>query len=172
MSIREIINLWVADGEISFIAPAYDALPTVRYFFASPEVSRAILGPWETSEERTRYGRARGHVDLFITGQLIALRMPPSKSVDAHTALLEERRHEAWEMRPRNPKPGIRIFGRFSEKDTFIALTTALRENLVTDDDWQQEIERCKKEWRKYFNTFKPFSGRTGHCYASNVFLV
>jgi hypothetical protein len=172
MSIRDVISEWVQTGELALLYPAFDAVPMVRYVFITDEVAMGLFGPWSNSGEENRFGRARAHIDAFISGDLISARMPPSKSVSAHTALLDDRKHEVWEMRARDPSPGVRIFGRFSEKDTFIALTWAFREQLETDGDWDAEIERCKKKWRLYFQTFPPFSGSDAHAYISNIFLV
>lgn len=172
MSIRECIFDWLQSGELVHLEPALAAVPTRRHVFATSEVCNFLNGPWPDARSERQWGRARAYVDTFISGDLISVRMPPSKSVRAHTALLEDRKNEVWEIRARDPKPGVRLFGRFSEKDTFIALTAECRENIRDDSDWSAEIERCKKAWRWYFPTFPPFSGNDANDYLSNIFPV
>lgn len=132
----------------------------------------ALQGPWSTVRDEVRLSRARQDVDNFISGAMMSARMPPSKDVHAQLALLDPASGEVWEIRSRDPKPGVRIFGRFSERNYFIALTVVFREQLATDDDWSREIERCKREWRVLFPSYNPISGSEVHTYASKLFPI
>jgi hypothetical protein len=98
--------------------------------------------------------------------------MPPSRSVYAHIALLENRQDEVWEIRARDPKPGIRIFGRFSEKDVFIAFNIVPKDEIEKFDDYSPWIRNCKREWAKCFATLPPHTGNSGDDYISNIFSV
>lgn len=131
-----------------------------------------MKGPWSSRELERRFARAIPALDSFTEGLLWSVRIPPSTSVMAQIALLKDADEEVWELRIRDPKPGLRLFGRFSERDCFIALTWAERENLETDDDWLREKERCKREWRKFFPSFKPHTGSQADDYVSNSFSV
>jgi hypothetical protein len=172
MSIREFINNCVEGGELFLLSPALESTPRVRHIFATKEVCDAVFGPWIDGKVEARFGRARAYLDTFMSGDLMSVRMPPSRSVHAQIALLEDDKDQVWEIRVRDPRPGIRIFGRFSEKDVFLALTIGLREKYKTEADWVPDIERCKKIWRTYFFTYKPLSGSQADDYISNSFSV
>jgi hypothetical protein len=154
------------------LTPALESTPCVRRIFATKEVSDAVFGPWANATIEARFGRARAYLDTFISGDLMSVRMPPSKSVSAQIALLEDDKDQVWEIRVRDPKPGVRIFGSFTEKDVFLALTIGFREKYKTDADWVPPIERCKRTWRTYFPTYTPLSGSQPDDYVSKSFSV
>lgn len=172
MSIRGSINQWVQSGDLMLLAPALASTPCIRHIFATKEVSDAVFGPWSDAKIEARLGRARAYLDTFISGDLMSVRMPPSKSVSAQIALLEDAKDQVWEIRVHDPKPGVRIFGRFAEKDVFLALTIGFRENYKTNADWVPAIERCKRTWRTYFPTYTPLSGLQPDDYISKSFSV
>ena len=130
----------------------------------------ADLGLWDSTECQIRYARARAVVDAFIGGLRIAARYPPSRSAKAQLALLDPSEEQVWEFRSREPKPGVRVFGRFSELDVFVALKTKLRENI--DADFTQEKEQCKREWRRLFPTYPPHKGDSLYDYLTNYYEV
>lgn len=167
-----MIKEWVKGGELTLVVPLIPSLPTVRYVFGSGEVMGGLDGPWDSACEEERFGRARAAVDTFISGTLISARMPPSRNVSAQIALLDEAREEVWEMRVRAPRPGVRVFGRFSERDCFIALTVANKEELVTNESYRREMERCKREWKRLFPSYEPLHGEVADDYISNVTVV
>ena len=172
MSIRTVIQAWAETGELDLLQPALVSSSRERWVFGSREVRAALLGPWECIENEVRLSRARAAIDTFIGGGWMSARMPPSKSVRAQIALLEPASDKVWEFRSRDPKPGVRIFGHFAEKDHFVALTVAFREQLDTEEDWRREIERCKRQWRTFFSSYKPMSGADVHEYATNLLSV
>ena len=109
-------------------------------------------------------------MDAFSAGQVIGVRLPPSKTVKAQLALLEVAAEEIWEFRIRDTAPQLRVFGRFAEQDLFIALTHAGRDGLETDEDWRREKRRCTREWRRLFPSYNPHTGQTADDYLSNSF--
>ncbi len=117
-------------------------------------------------------GRARGTLDAFVTGQIVAVRLPPSKNVRAHLAMLSEAEEEVWEFRCRDPSPQVRIFGRFAEKDTFIALLSKYKTELANDDAYLAAKEDCKKEWRVWFPSYPPHTGTHANDYVSNCTVL
>ena len=172
MTIRSVINLWIASGDLWHVSPSLPFTPCVRHVFVSEEVRVALQGPWASRELERRFARATAFLDGFTEGLSMSVRFPPSKAVAAQVALLENANEEVWELRIRDPKPGIRLFGRFSERNHFIALTWASRKDLETDDDWIREKERCKREWRRLFPSFPPHTGIEPNDYLSDSFSV
>ena len=170
MSIRDMVCEWVASGDLIVLDPALDTTPTMRFVFVTKEVREALYGPWDDLEREVRYNRMRAVVDAFVAGARMAVRYPPSRSAKAQIALLDPAADQVWEFRSREPRPGVRLFGSFLEPNTFVALFTELRENI--DDDFLKEKERCKREWRRFFPAYRPFSGGSLNSYVTNFHQV
>lgn len=122
-----------------------------------------------------RMGFLRADLDKFTEGQLLSVGQHPfKKKKTAYLCRLSPPMDEVWEIRSCDPRPGIRVFGRFCEYDTFLALMHFHREDLGGPDDpaWPQIVNKCKAEWRKLFPTYDPHTGDTPHDYVSNIFLV
>jgi hypothetical protein len=136
------------------------------------EVSDLMSGPWASIDQEKSVGRARALLDTFISGDIISVRLPPSKNVGAQLAQLENRFEEVWEFRSREPKPGLRVFGRFLKCNHFLATNYASRCDLKEDSDWLREKQVCKRRWRTFFPSYNPLSGVEVHDYVSNAFTL
>jgi hypothetical protein len=175
MSILEDINARVQEGRLFYLVPALPSDPVVRYVFVSKEINGLVIGPWQDAKLEYRGGQLRAYLERFITGQLIGVAKEPYHARTAYMAQLSPLREEVWEIRSRDPRPAIRVFGRFAQQDTFVALTWAYRKPLggPNSHEWRDAIEITKAEWRKLFPTYDPFSGTTVNDYITdNVFLV
>jgi hypothetical protein len=78
---------------------------------------------------------------------------------------------EVWEIRCRDPMPGLRIFGSFIAQDEFVALMALPHECLSNDDDWNVAIARYKGEWNRFF-TIAPFTGVYPNDYISDAIIL
>lgn len=143
-----------------------------------PSVVDELDGPWASSHQGRRAGAARALLESFLRGDQMVGRMPPSKDVHTLIALLDPPGENVWECRVGNPRPGVRILGRFAEKDVLIATNWVNREDFrdpVTGRDdsrkWRDEIVRCKAIWNQLFPTYQPFTGNTLHDFISNARL-
>lgn len=152
------------------------ASPVNRVLLATPDVYRLVTGPWTDQREELRAGRLWADFDRFTEGRLIsvALDNPYGKLRTTYLARMDPGRDEVWEIRSRDPKPGIRVFGRFSEPDVFIALNWEYREGLggPGSREFNVEIQKCKAEWRKCIPTFEAHEGTSVDEYISNAFSV
>lgn len=68
---------------------------------------------------------------------------------------------EIWEIRITHPAPQARIFGRFAEPDTFIAMTMHTRSYLKKKGShaWINTCNRCAADWATLLPTFPPHRG-------------
>lgn len=123
-------------------------------------------------EDRHLFARARQALDSFSEGKTISIRFPPSTKTTAQLALLDPKANEVWNFRVQDPNPGVRIFGRFAEKDCFIALHYAKRDELRNDDDWDTAIKKCKTIWTHIFPSYQPLKGKNRDDYLTNSFEV
>ncbi len=175
MSIYDEIAHRVSEKRLFALAPALPNVTTARRIYISPEISSLLFGPWDEPEWEERCGYLRADFDRFLEGRLITAAARPYKAKTAYIAQLDAPRDEVWEIRSRDPDPGLRVFGRFADTDVFIALTWSKRADLKgpTSREWRDAIEGCKAEWRKLFPAYSPISGVNIHDYISaNVVLV
>ncbi len=147
MSIRDEIKRRRSEERLLWLPPLIPSESAKRLIFVSKEVSKIVMGPWGNTSEDLRFGRLRGDLDHFIMGGLITVAEDPFKKPrSTYMARLAPVRDELWDIRSRDPRPSIRVFGAFASTDTFIALTWQFRENLEGRDsrDWSVEIRKCK----------------------------
>ena len=175
MSIYDELRDRVSEQRLFRLLPAMPNALVVRQMFVSPEIHGLLLGPWGESEWEERCGLLRGDIDRFIEGRLISVAKHAYKARSAYMAQLHPPGNEAWEIRSRDPDPGLRVLGRFADTNIFVALTWWKRADLggPTSREWRDAIEGCNAEWRKLFPVYPPKSGANIHDYISaNVFLV
>lgn len=77
---------------------------------------------------------------------------------------------EVWDFRCIDPKPGIRVFGRFAALDMFVALTWDYRENIEGEDYWAEQVRMCVAAWDRLFLGLPPHKGKTLDAYLSESY--
>lgn len=167
MSIREWIAVLRGEGRLRLLPPMMPGAPHPRLIYAAPELQAELEQSWDLGQSTDRIGRLLANLDTYSTGGLVVV----STGVE-NTALfkhLDPRAEEVWEIRSRDPKPSIRVFGRFAEVDIFIATHMCTRGYLggPGSREWRDEFERCKTEWSKLFSTFEPVTGPDVRAYIS-----
>lgn len=137
--------------------------------FASPEINALIAGPWIDRQQEYRCGLLQAAIDRYVEGRPVTMALEDryKKPKATYLARLDPARDEVWEIRVLDPKPGIRIFGRFAETDVLISLTWAPREALPGSKEWRDAREGCKAEWRKLFPAFDAINGGAVYEYVS-----
>lgn len=158
-------------GRLFSLGPSMPGASAKREVYISADVKALLNGPWVNDDFEIRCGYLAADFDRFITGATIAVAATAHGSNAANLKRLHPPADEVWELRCRNPKPGIRVFGRFAAKDVLVALTWATRPDLGGPQSkaWRDAKESCNAEWRKLFPAYPPFSG--AHCddYLSNA---
>jgi hypothetical protein len=178
MSIQAEIAARVSEGRLMALGLAMPGSPEKRRIFAVPSVFEMLNGPWRAGTQGRRAGMARALLESFLRGDQMVARMPPSKNVNTVIALLDPAVENVWEFRIGNPRPGMRILGRFAEQDTFVATNWLNREDFrdpVTGNDdsrkWRDEVVRCKTIWGHLFHSYNPLLGATLYDFISNARL-
>lgn len=144
------------------------ALPfnQVRPVYMVPKLFDRIFGP--SAEETKRMGFLEADLHRFINGDKITV-----GHAEEPTCFLKPLNNcrEVWEIRSRDPKPSLRIFGRFAGKDAFVAITMQHRTILdhIRSRAWAVEIRRCATEWTRLFPHLEPHTGNSTHDYVSNA---
>lgn len=148
--------------------------------FLSEEIQPLLTAPWESEEWEDRCGSLRADLERFIAGGMIAVAAQPlTGGRTAYMRQLSKRFDEVWEIRSRDPKPGIRVLGRFADVDVFIALTWWRRADLGGPGTraWRDAIVECKTKWNQLFPAYQPISSGVGHeyptaCISANTYLI
>lgn len=147
----------------------------------SESVNKLFTGPWTDQDWKNRCVVLSVDFESFVSGDPISVARNPRKAKTAYMSQLEKSFERTWDIRSREPAPGIRVLGRFSEKDTFIALHWDLRKNLdeYGSPAWNAAISHCKHNWRRLLHPYEPVgdnqkvSEANLHDYISNnTFLV
>jgi hypothetical protein len=172
MSIKDDIEGSLSNGRLIRLKQSFPGLIERRKIYASLELALLLKGPWSDTVWEKRWGRAVQQLDEFIDGlrsdPRITVRSAPRKKSTCFMSRLDPETDEIWEIRCRDPKPGLRIFGSFVGKDEFVALLALPHECLRDDQDWDALIERYKGEWHRHF-AFQPFRGVYPHDYISDA---
>lgn len=182
MSIRDEIKYRVGECRLAELRPAMIGDPVRRHMFVSSEIQELLDGPWPFQQARKRCFELQAELETFVRGDQIGICLEPYKAGKAEFGRLNRPADEVWDFRAVK-EPGLRIFGRFAEKDIFIALTCWPRSRPL---DWigrppllhaysrefRDAIEGCKAEWRKLFHTYLPISGGHASDYVSENFVV
>ncbi|HSH87276.1 MAG TPA: hypothetical protein VK958_08530 [Methylophilus sp.] len=181
MSISDEITNRVSEQRLFKLAPLMPPSfgSILRQVYVSEEINNILTGPWEDPLWGERCGYLHADLDRFINGEIIAVAERPfRKGATAYIKQLYKRSEEVWEIRSRDPKPGIRVFGRFAEKDTFVALTLWNRTDLGGPESraWRDAIVGCKTEWRNLFPAHEPITDENindyPNYYLTNTYLV
>ena len=161
MSIRDEINVHVRNGTLVHLQPWLPSDPVNRTMFIGEEILE-IADPSTAADNWNgqREARVRGALDTFTAGRLISFGLNPhQKKTAAFMARVSPTDAGVCDIRVLDPRPGIRVFGCFSEPDVFIGLTWNYRENLERDDDWNAAANECRSEWDKLFPRVAPHIG-------------
>ena len=111
-----------------------------------------------------RIGQLWADFDRFCLGGMIVVGSGNESS--CFMKRLSPTKDEIWEIRSKDPKPQIRVFGRFAAQDVFVATHLVRRDELGNGSaskfggtTWAAEIQRCKHIWRRLFQSEPPHSG-------------
>ena len=122
-----------------------------------------------TLRDERLFNEARAVLNAFSECSFITMAEDPfDKEARAIMARVHPIEHEIWDFRCLDPRPGLRILGCFAETDVFVALTWDYRENF--DNQWDEQVRRCKKEWERLFAPTKPHAGKELSDYVSTNF--
>jgi hypothetical protein len=174
MSIYDAITQQVNAGALSLLYPAMPGTLVKRKMYISAEIRGLLDGPWSDTKWEERCGQLRADLDRFIEGIVLTVAEEPYKGKTSYIKRLDPARDEVWEIRSRDPQPSLRIFGRFADKDLFVALSWANRADLggPMSREWRDAKETCNAEWRKLFPAYAPKSGASLYDYLSNIVPV
>lgn len=151
-----------------------------RQMYLGAEINALLVGPWPSDEMERRCGLLRADLDRFVQGGLIPVsKVPLSGGKNAYMRQLFRWQDEVWEIKSRDPKPSIRVLGRFADTNVFIALNWRYRADLggPSSREWRDAIVDCKTRWKNLFPAYEPKSPGDQDVYptayiSSNTYLL
>jgi hypothetical protein len=180
MSIREEWRKLVADGWLYDLPPA-DGDPWGRTVLMTKEVNDLVDGDWEENVEGVRRARLLATLQNFVAGRRLVVCLRPFEARVANIGRLDPVDESIFDVRCQE-KPALRVFGRFVEKNVFLASTCRPRTIAVSWLDWLPLGDRHSKEWEsgkfftrrdwaRFFPAQNPVSGDDLHAYLTNADL-
>jgi len=174
MSVRDEINILCGRQELFRLKPEYQLQQEYRAMYVSAQINGLILGTsCRDEEEKFRWRSARADLDWFIQGRVITVPVESRQGGDHFMSQLQPSDDEVWDIRCRDPEPGIRVLGSFGEKNLFIALTWELRNPLggFGSTAWLEATARSKNEWQRLFRSI-PFRGNYPDAYITGAIPI
>ena len=182
MSIHAEIAAHIAAGRLYPIRPVIPSDPVERTLVVAEDVNQLIEGPWENTAMERRANRLRADLEAFVKGDVIGISLIPFEHKAAYMGRLDKPEHEVWDIRSRDPKPSLRVLGRFGETDLFVGLVWrprsvgwGKRKSLgeATSFEWEFAKLECEETWERLFPGRAPKHGADLHDYISDkAFLV
>lgn len=152
VSLEEIKNLCEAGRLVRFTCPL--AIPKYRReIYISKSVEALLIDSWTSKKQEFRWGFVLSDLIVFVRDAWISIASDSRRAKDAYMARLLPDANEVWDIRCRDPQPGIRLLGRFAKKNVFVALTWEDRLPLrdFESAEWKAAINRCVEEWNRGF---------------------
>lgn len=165
MSIAAHISSLVSDGRLHLIEPLDASLEVKRTMVVSDEVQELMAGPWSTLSLERRANRLRADLESFVMGQVVPVSMTPYQHKAAYMGLLDPPERGFWDIRSRDPNPGLRVFGQFADVDLFVALVWHPRSIQIDDKpplgsarglNWELAKLQCEEAWQDLFPSHRP----------------
>ena len=166
MSIHILIDECLARKDLFRLHPYDPSTKIARLMY----VSHSIMNYLQSADIRAGY--VHGDLDSFIGGDEILVSLVPHKARKAYMGLLKPPENGIWDIRCRDPKPGMRVMGGFAKKDSFIALSYFERKDKDTPSDWRIAIAECDRQWAALFKNNLPMIGVSPSDYLSNCACV
>jgi hypothetical protein len=168
---KAIGNIALGDNGLVLMEPLLRSAPKKRKVYANKPVLEMLREPFSNDADGAVEALARGVVDRFISADTtLTVGLDPfTKRHDAILARVHPPDHECWDIRCLIPNDQIRIFGRFAEFDTFVALHWDYRDNLRTRQDWKDAVHETRQRWGAIF-TQAPLTKTRAADYVSQPF--
>ena len=128
-----------------------------------------------SGKDDVRLGRLYSDLDRFTSGAEITVGMDPfDKDASAFMARTHPVQDGIFDIRHQDPRPAIRVFGAFCERDVFLGLTWRWRKELGGRKEraFDFAIGEARRKWDELFEDRKPLTGDNTGDYLSDKFLA
>lgn len=158
MSIQGLIRDAVHRGDLRYAPPLIRSNQRPRYLFVESELMDTVnraLG--ESTPKAQRLGQLAANFLRFSSNEDITVGDDPrNKDIGAFMARTEPVQDGIFDIRSRDPRPAIRVFGGFAEKDVFVAVTWKWRKELDDDKKFGRAVLQALGAWNDILPDSKP----------------
>lgn len=153
MSVGEEVKYLCEAGLLTRFSPMLAVPKRRRTVYVSKSIEELLIDSWTNQQQEFRWGYVLSDLSVFIRDPWITVATDSRRAKAAYIARLQPDSYEVWDIRCRDPNPGIRLLGRFAEKNVFVALTWEERLPLscFESPEWKAAINRCMTEWNLRF---------------------
>jgi hypothetical protein len=165
ISIPATVQRAIDDGRLLVLEPEFASDPVERLMAIHPELKADL----ERADKIPRLGKLKADLEAFMLGQEVTMCFEPRKHRSAYMGLLEPASRGIWDIRGRDPSPGIRVFGAFAAKDVFVGLHWLPRSRSIEgsnkeplgDDEnrWQFAMIETETRWARELPGLRPVIG-------------
>lgn len=168
MSISAQVQALVRAKRLHYVEPRDASLEVRRVMVVSDEVQKLLDRPWSTDGLARRANRLRADLEMFVRGQVVAVSMTPYRHKTAYMGILDPLERGFWDIRSRDPQPGLRVLGHFADVDLFVALIWHPRSVEVDGRpalgnarglNWEIAKLQCEEMWQELFPSHRPRTG-------------
>ena len=143
MLIDEAIEAAKAAGKLVVAKPAVPWVGEPRAFLMCQPLYTAIAEGRLSNDEKVmrRWAQLEADISHFIEGGFVT---------EDLIKQLKPRKFEHWELRSRNPRPSLRVFGRFAKPDVFVGTHVSARRFLggMWSSEYEHEKLVCGDHWK------------------------
>jgi hypothetical protein len=137
MSTRDAMNRLIQGGQIVHVPCQLRGVSSRRHVFLEASLhdrlAQAMTG---STKDDIRLAGLWADLDRFTSGSVITVGGDPfNKGQTAFMARTHPVQDGIFDLRSRDPSPGIRLFGAFCETDVFLGLTWKWRHELGSRHD-------------------------------------
>jgi|JI10StandDraft_1071094.scaffolds.fasta_scaffold331781_4 hypothetical protein len=167
MSIDAEIGKHISSQTLFVIAPAQPGKPSIRDVIVTKEIWEMVRDDATPPDAVSHvWGRARAKLDAIASGGVLLFGLDPfNKSIGSNVARTHPVSSGILDVRIRDPKPALRIFGGAAKKDAIVLVSFAYRDNL----NFQKEVSRARGLWDMLFPKHSPMIGDGHDDYFSNL---
>ena len=156
MSMQEKVNAYEKSHDLSRVFAEARRGRNRRWLYVVPEVwDRCIV----STDNPKLWARARADLVFFVQGGDLAVRRFDASRDGDEKSRLARLDREVWEIRTQLPQLGLRIFGRFYEKEKFLGLVWRHKADVVTYEQNRLAIDACIDVWDRWFPGETPITG-------------
>jgi hypothetical protein len=170
MSIFDEIDAHVKGGRLFMVRPSNEIrahlVPILKWrsLYISPDIQRFLDSDSHLAAE-TEAG-----FDEIVLGERFDVALELDHQY-CSMARLDEAFEGVWEIRIYDTKPQLRFFGRFADRNVFVALKGPIS-RITKTLNWKRIKRQCIADWENLFNYHPVTNGDDIDAYLSNVDLV